>query len=125
MHKMNEVTKKLGDLLKGLPDLEKGLCRMQYGQCTPTELCDILDAFHRVAHTFAEYTTHEDVGCSSKLLKEIIFALPRLQQPIQSIVSQMKMGAARIGEKHRMWEPTCKYHGEVEECDEVHLIPLV
>lgn len=123
-------------MVVGLPDLEKGLCRIQYGsvcassidchklasnfiQCTPKELCTILDALHNIANTFAEFRTREDVVCHSKLLKDIMFTLPKLQQPVRELASQIKPGAAKIGEKHRMWEPTSVYYEELQDCEDV------
>ena len=113
------------ELLSDLPDLEKGLCRIQYGsvrsfislatrilipdQCKPSELCDIIEAFHCIANKFPEYHRPSDVGCDASILNSTIFVLPKLRPIVTELMSQMNHGAARAGKKERMWTETSKY----------------
>ncbi|KAH6918993.1 DNA mismatch repair protein MSH3 [Coprinopsis sp. MPI-PUGE-AT-0042] len=101
----------LRDILKRLPDLAKGLSRIQYGQCTPEELAILLPAFSKVADAFAhnDFQESEDVGCQSQLLNEIIFALPKLKQPVDNLLEQIHLKRAANGDKDHMWADEDKY----------------
>lgn len=119
----------LRDVLKRLPDLAKGLSRIQYGQvspvgcglpdnplnlscqCTPEELAILLPAFGKVADAFAHHDFQEskDVGCQSQLLNEIIFALPKLKQPVDNLIEQIHVKTAAKGDKVNMWVDEDKY----------------
>ena len=115
------------ELLSNLPDLEKGLCRIQYGsvrpftyltltppvlildQCKPSELYEIIEAFHCVANKFPEYHRPSDVGCDASILNSTIFVLPKLQPIVAELMGQLNHGAARAGKKERMWSEGSKY----------------
>lgn len=113
------------ELLHNLPDLEKGLCRIQYGsvgpptslilrmlildQCKPSELCDIIEAFHCIANKFPEYHRPSDIGCDASILNSTIFVLPKLRPIVTELMGQLNLGAARAGKKENMWTEASKY----------------
>ena len=128
------------ELLSNLPDLEKGLCRIQYGsvrsfisltlpmlipdQCKPSELCDIIEAFHCIANKFPEYHRPLDVGCDASILNSTIFVLPKLQPAMTEIMGQLNHGAARAGKKEKMWTEVSKYYDLVSRRHDVRIFFL-
>ncbi|KAF5324788.1 hypothetical protein D9611_004290 [Ephemerocybe angulata] len=104
--------------LKGLPDLAKGLSRIQYGQCTPQELAVLLPAFNKIATAFDQenFTSTEDVGFESSLLNEIVFALPKIKGPIQSIIKEINLAKAKEGAMESLWTDFEKFP-EISDLD--------
>ncbi|KAA1471299.1 DNA mismatch repair protein MSH3 [Dentipellis sp. KUC8613] len=101
---------RMRDLLKGLPDLAKGLCRIQYGKCTSKELAILLPAFNKVATTFSEFGDNpSDVGFKSPILNDIFFALPKLREPIQSVIADIFLKHASEGNMDLLWIDSEKY----------------
>ncbi|EPQ58610.1 hypothetical protein GLOTRDRAFT_137270 [Gloeophyllum trabeum ATCC 11539] len=99
----------LGELLKGLPDLAKGLSRIQYGYCTPKELAIVLRAFQKAALAFPSADATEPAQFRSKLLQDILTALPRLREPVQSVLSEVSLKIMEAGDKEGMWLDADKY----------------
>ncbi|KAJ7489851.1 muts domain V-domain-containing protein [Mycena galericulata] len=99
----------LRQLLKRLPDLAKGLCRIQYKQCTPRELAILLPAFYKIGTAFTEIQTSADVGLKSRLLNEIIMALPRLKNPMGEFLDAIHIKQTSDGRKDGMWKDPSKF----------------
>ncbi|RXW20992.1 hypothetical protein EST38_g4863 [Candolleomyces aberdarensis] len=97
--------------LKSLPDLAKGLSRIQYGQCTPQELAILLPAFNKIGTAFDQenFTEPQDVGFKSPLLNQIIFSLPKVKEPVQSIMKDVHLKTAAEGKKDSLWTDFEKY----------------
>ncbi|KAI0648249.1 muts domain V-domain-containing protein [Trametes meyenii] len=101
----------LRELLRRLPDLARGLCRIQYGKCTPQELVVLLKAFRRVAGAFTpphpsqSQTSQASQGAALKtrLLVEVLDALPRLKDPLREVCEAVNFSAAEQGKEDAMW----------------------
>ncbi|KAJ8700304.1 Mismatch repair protein msh3 [Pleurotus ostreatus] len=96
-------------VLSKLPDLAKGLCRIQYGQCTPRELALLLRAFQKIGDAFVAVDTPSQVGFKSDILNDIIFALPKIKQPIKDTMSQIILKKAEEGKRVEMWTDIEKF----------------
>ncbi|TFK27399.1 DNA mismatch repair protein MSH3 [Coprinopsis marcescibilis] len=98
-------------ILKGLPDLAKGLSRIQYSQCTPQELAILLPAFNKIGLAFEadEFKESSDVGFQSDILNEVIFALPKIKEPVQKLLNDIDLRKATEGDKARLWNSFEKY----------------
>ncbi|KAJ7632480.1 muts domain V-domain-containing protein [Roridomyces roridus] len=112
----SEHLAKLRQLLRRLPDLAKGLSRIQYKQCTPRELAVLLPAFQKIGDAFANQPI-EDLGLESRLLKEIISALPPLKGPMSELVNLIDLEQAAEGKKENMWTDPTQY----PELEDFHL----
>ncbi|KAI0713432.1 muts domain V-domain-containing protein [Earliella scabrosa] len=102
----------LQELLRRLPDLARGLCRIQYGKCTPQELVTLLRAFQRVAMTFSPPHPSQPppaTNLKSKLLIDVVDALPRLREPVKELVETIILKEAEEGHKDTMWQDVDKY----------------
>ncbi|KAH7922832.1 hypothetical protein BV22DRAFT_1113691 [Leucogyrophana mollusca] len=104
----------LRQVMKKLPDLAKGLCRIQYGKCTPQELAVILPAFDRIACVFDDYEGDADNAFKSKLLNEILQALPKLKAPVRELLNTISLKNAAQGKKELLWTNTAQ-HPALEE----------
>lgn len=119
---------KLTTLLKGLPDLVRGLSRIQYGKVglryylvtsilltprflksNPKEVASVLSALSRVGNTFSLFEKPDDVGFQSRLLNDIIFALPRIQVPIRALLEELDLKYAKEGAMADLWKNPNKY----------------
>jgi DNA mismatch repair protein MSH3 len=98
----HSVLKKVPELLIQQPDLEKGLARILYGRATPNELATVLLALNRISQQF-EVTDAAEVGTGSTLLNESIAALPRIKDTVVRALSEIRLVAARKGEKENMF----------------------
>ncbi|THU92169.1 hypothetical protein K435DRAFT_672535 [Dendrothele bispora CBS 962.96] len=123
----------VNQILRKLPDLARGLCRIQYGQCTPKELATLISAFEKIARSFEPFDEVSDVGFQSRLLNDIIFALPTLRPAIGEIAGAIRTEEALKGNKIDLWTDPDKYPNieetamalqavEVELQDELKLI---
>lgn len=120
----------LRQLLRGLPDLARGLCRIQYGkvrcslryfsvsefnqsswirQCTPQELAMLLPAFNKIATTFDPVGSPSEGGFRSPILNDVIYTMPKLREPIQSLLRVFSLKAAAEGKKDSMWTDPDKF----------------
>ncbi|THH08198.1 hypothetical protein EW145_g2862 [Phellinidium pouzarii] len=108
---IRERLMRLRELLKTLRevDLARGLSRIQYSKCTPRELAKLLRAFIRIADTFDLFETPEDVGLTSPVLNDIIFALPKLKDSVKKIVSCINLKEAEDDKRDRLWVDPGKY----------------
>lgn len=57
----------------------------------------------RVAATFPTFSEPSDVDCSSILWKNIVFALPALKTPMQTILAAINLHRARDNNKIELW----------------------
>ncbi|KZV92839.1 hypothetical protein EXIGLDRAFT_717809 [Exidia glandulosa HHB12029] len=87
----------------GFPDLAKGLSKIQYGRCTPQELGRILSAFRRIANTFKSFDPEFGPGMRSKILNEILAALPSIQETVEKHTQYFDFEAAAKGKKEELW----------------------
>lgn len=80
-------------------------------QCTPQELAVILPAFNKIGTAFDldNFEKPEDVGFSSPLLNQIIFSLPKIKEPVQSIIKEIHLKKAADGELDSLWTDFDKY----------------
>ncbi|KAH8108175.1 muts domain V-domain-containing protein [Cristinia sonorae] len=99
----------LRQLLRGLPDLARGLCRIQYGKCTPQELAVLLPAFNKIATSFNPITSPSEAGFRSRLINDVIYALPKLREPVQELLRAFSLKMAAEGKKGSMWADPDKY----------------
>lgn len=104
----------LRQVMRKLPDLAKGLCRIQYGQCSPKELATLLPAFNKVANAFDGLVNEPSGGFTSKLLNEIVLALPKLKAPMRDLLSAVSLEEAAQGSKVSLWKDDEKYPALVE-----------
>jgi DNA mismatch repair protein MSH3 len=74
-------------------------------------LAILLPAFGKVADAFAynDFQESTDVGCQSQLLNEIVFALPKLKQPVGNLLEQIHLKMAAKGDKVNMWVDEDRY----------------
>ncbi|KIP07972.1 hypothetical protein PHLGIDRAFT_510551, partial [Phlebiopsis gigantea 11061_1 CR5-6] len=98
----------LRQALRGLPDLARGLCRIQYGKCTPQELALLLSAFNKLGTAFDRLPANT-AAFDSSLLNDIVAALPRLREPMQSLLGAVNLKMAKEGRKDAMWTDLNKY----------------
>ncbi|CCM03684.1 uncharacterized protein FIBRA_05828 [Fibroporia radiculosa] len=99
----------LRELLRRLPDLAKGLCRIQYGKCTPQELAVLLPAFSKIAAAFQPINGLHDAPFKSKILNEIVAALPNLREPMNELMASISLKMAKEGKKEALWADPDKY----------------
>ncbi|KAF4608344.1 Mismatch repair protein msh3 [Pleurotus pulmonarius] len=99
----------LPTVLSKLPDLAKGLSRIQYGQCTPRELVLLLRAFQKIGDAFVDVESPSQVGFKSDILNNIIFALPKIKQPINDTMSKIIIQKAEAGKRSEMWTDIEKF----------------
>lgn len=118
---------KLRIIIKQLPDLVKGLARIQYGkacqgtntpnsagslmivQSSPKELSIILEAYERIGSMFQPFASADDIGLMSPLLREIVFSMPRIHEPIQALLAIINVRKASLGEKSELWRDQEQY----------------
>ena len=98
----------LRQTLRGLPDLARGLCRIQYGKCTPQELALLLPAFNKLGTAFDRLPANT-AAFDSALLNSVVAALPRLREPVQSLLNAVNLKMAKEGRKDAMWTDLNKY----------------
>lgn len=92
--KTNTVTiEKIQGLLKNMPDLGRGLARISYGKTTPPEMATILVSLKRIGHEFDEDGPVTGMP-KSKLLSEIVLALPRIREPAMRYLQAINTKAA-------------------------------
>ncbi|CAL1703692.1 unnamed protein product [Somion occarium] len=106
MHTTSGKLTILRQLLKNSPDLARGLCRIQYGKCTPQELASLLPAFYKIATAF---NPNDRPGFRSLLLNDVIFALPKLREPMIALLGEVNLAMAKEGQKDKMWKDLEKY----------------
>ncbi|KAL4068083.1 muts domain V-domain-containing protein [Scleroderma citrinum] len=104
----------LRQAMRKLPDLAKGLCRIQYGQCSPQELATLLPAFNKVATAFDGLAEEPGGGFDSKLLNEIVLALPKLKIPMRELLGAVSLKGAEQGNKISLWKDPEKFPELVE-----------
>jgi len=68
-----------------------------------------LTAFSRVASTFEPFAKPEDVGFKSSLLNDIVFAIPKIKEPLKAIVGVINLQKAREGNLTELWRDEEKY----------------
>ncbi|KAH8117506.1 muts domain V-domain-containing protein [Phellopilus nigrolimitatus] len=109
--KSREHLLRLQDLLRGLKDVDlaRGLSRIQYSKCTPKELAKLLMAFSRVANSFDIFASLEDVGFSTPVLNEIVFALPKLRSCMKQIMTCINLEKAKEDKRDELWSDPDKY----------------
>ncbi|KAK7467062.1 Mismatch repair protein msh3 [Stygiomarasmius scandens] len=105
----SEILVTLRQILRKLPDLARGLCRIQYNQCIPKELAVLFSAFEKIAKPFEPFNEISHVGFRSRLLNEIIFALPTLRPAVKEIIGAIHTAEALKGNKVGLWTDSDKY----------------
>jgi DNA mismatch repair protein MSH3 len=70
-----------------------------------------LTAFNRVAATFSSFSDPPDVGCSSTLWTDIIFAMPALKAPMKEILALINLHRAREDNKAELWTDPERFPG--------------
>lgn len=78
-------------------------------QSRPKELSVILGAYERIGSAFATFNAPKDVGLMSPLLQDIVFALPRVREPIQTLLNAINIRKASLEEKSELWRDESKY----------------
>lgn len=71
----------------------------------------LLPAFNKIGIAFdqEEFAAPQDVGFRSPLLNEIVFALPKVKAPIQSIIQEINLAKAKEGKMDSLWTDDDKY----------------
>lgn len=78
-------------------------------QSSPKELSVILEAYERIGQTFQPFASAEDVGLASPLLRDIVFSMPRVHEPIQELLGIINVRKASLGEKPELWRDAEQY----------------
>jgi len=78
-------------------------------QCTPQELAIILPAFKKIADGFDVVQSPSDVGFKSRILNDILFALPKLKGPMKELLDVVSLKNAAEGKKDTMWNDPERY----------------
>ena len=68
-----------------------------------------MTAFSRVASAFEPFAKPDDVGFKSSLLNDIIFAIPKIKEPLKAIVDVIDLKKAKEGNLTELWRNEEKY----------------
>ena len=78
-------------------------------KCTPQELAMLLTAFAKIGRAFEPVDSPELAGFQSPILNEVLYLLPKLRQPVQSLLDAINLKAAKEGRKEDLWTDEDKY----------------
>jgi len=83
-----------------------------------------LTAFSRVASAFEPFGKPEDVGFKSSLLNDIVFAIPKIKEPLKAIIDAIDLQKAREGSLMELWRDEEKYP-TLDDCKFVRCISSI
>jgi DNA mismatch repair protein MSH3 len=78
-------------------------------KCTPQELAVLLPAFNKIATAFDAVESPPTVGFKSSVLNNIIYALPKLREPMAKLIEAVSLKKAAEGRKDTMWTDPEQY----------------
>jgi DNA mismatch repair protein MSH3 len=78
-------------------------------KCTPQELSVLLPAFNKIAIAFDAVENPTDVGFKSGVLNDIIYSLPKLKEPMKTLMEAVSLKNAAEGSKDTMWTDSERY----------------
>lgn len=85
------------------------MVRLWATQCPPKEFASLVKAFNKIAAAFEAYQTPEDVGFQSEILNDVFYALPRLKEPVRSILAVFNLSKAVEDKRDELWYDEEKY----------------
>lgn len=68
-----------------------------------------MTAFSRVSSAFEPFDKPDDVGFRSSLLNDIVFAIPKIKEPLKAIVDAIDLQKAKEGNLTELWRDEEKY----------------
>ncbi len=75
-------------------------------------------AFQKIGDAFVDVECPSQVGFKSDILNNIIFALPKIKQPIKDTMSKIIIQKAEAGKRNEMW-------ADIEKFPELNDLTLV
>ena len=70
-----------------------------------------MTAFSKIGKAFDPVEERDQAGFKSPILNDILFTLPKLRQPMEDILSELYLKAAKEGKMDELWTDQDKYPG--------------
>ena len=68
-----------------------------------------MTAFAKIGRAFEPIDSPEQAGFESSILNDVLYVLPKLRQPVQSLLNAINLKAAKEGKKEDLWTDEDKY----------------